>query len=160
MNRPFTAFALAVACVSVFAQGAAARNPGGRDYGGAIFSAGVSGTDGARVAPRAAAIALGSLFRVSDDSGLPDTLAPWELNQSGRAFINSETEPWADVNPADPTNLLGMFQEDRWSTGGARNLTFAYSNDRGETWTNIPIQGLSRHYCGFYERVTDPWLEF
>jgi hypothetical protein len=160
MNRPFTAFALAVACVSVFAQGAAARNPGGRDYGGAIFSAGVSGTDGARVAPRAAAIALGSLFRVSDDSGLPDTLAPWELNQSGRAFINSETEPWADVNPADPTNLLGMFQEDRWSTGGARNLTFAYSNDRGETWTNIPLQGLSRHYGGVYERVTDPWVEF
>ena len=160
MRRLFTALALVIACAAVLTQGAAARNPGGRNYGGAIFSAGVSGTDGARVAPRAAAISLGALFRVSDDSGLPDTLATWELNQSGRAFINSETEPWVDVNLADPTNRVGFFQEDRWSTGGARNVTFAYSNDSGHTWTNVPAPGLTRHYGGVYERATDPWLEF
>jgi hypothetical protein len=61
--------------------------PEGRDYGGAIFSAGVSGLDGKRIAPRVAAATLGALFRVSDDSGLPDTLGAWELNRSGRAFI-------------------------------------------------------------------------
>ncbi len=136
MHRLLVVFIFATACVATLAQGAAGRNPGGRDYGGAIFSAGVSGTDGTRVGPRTAAISLGALFRVSDDTGLPDTLAPWELNQSGRVFINSETEPWVDVNPADPMNLVGMFQEDRW------------------------FQGLSRHYGGVYERVTDPWVEF
>ena len=79
MHRLLVVFIFATACVATLAQGAAARNPGGRDYGGAIFSAGGSGTDGTRVGPRTAAISLGALFRVSDDTGLPDTLAPWEL---------------------------------------------------------------------------------
>jgi hypothetical protein len=160
VHRLLVVFMLATACVATLAQGAAARNPGGRDYGGAIFSAGVSGADGGRTAKLAAATALGGLIRASDDSGLPDALATWELNQSGRAFINSETEPWVDVNPANALNLVGFFQEDRWSTGGARNGTFATSTDGGQTWTNIPAPGLTRHYGGPYERATDPWVEF
>jgi hypothetical protein len=126
----------------------------------AIFSAGVSGVDGRRTAPRVAAPTLGALFRVSDDSGLPDTLAAWELSQSGRAFINSETEPWVGVNPANGLILVGFFQEDRWSTGGARNVTFATSTDGGQTWTNIPAPGLAKHYGRPFERATDPWVEF
>jgi hypothetical protein len=160
MKRSIVVLGLTTAVFLLVAQGATARNPGGRNYGGAIFSAGVSGTDGHRLAPRASALTLSALFRVSDDSSLPDALAPWELNQSGRAFINSETEPWVDVNPADSRNLVGFFQEDRWSTGGARNVTFAYSNDGGQTWTNVPAPGLTRHYGGTYERATDPWVEF
>jgi hypothetical protein len=153
-------FAVVVAALLLMAQAAPARNPGGRDYGGAIFSAGVSGVDGPSSRPRSAAEAPSALVRVSDDSGLPDVLAAWELNQSGRAFLNSETEPWVDVNPANSNNLVGFFQEDRWSTGGARNVTFATSTDGGLTWTNIPAPGLTRHYGGPYERATDPWVEF
>jgi hypothetical protein len=93
--------ALAVAATMMLPATAAARNPGGRDYGRAIFSAGVSGTDGPGTRHAAFTTFLSALFRVSDDSGLPDTLASWELTQSGRAFINSETEPWVDVNPED-----------------------------------------------------------
>ena len=127
---------LATCAAALIAPSASARNPGGRDYGGAIFSAGVSGVDGPNASfPRPLTPALDAIVRVSDDSGLPDTLAPWELNQSGRTFINSETEPWVAINPADPSNMVGMFQEDRWSTGGARGLTFAYSKDGGKTWS-------------------------
>jgi hypothetical protein len=160
MRRSFLLIAILAGGLLLLAPAAAARNPGGRDYGGAIFSAGVSGTDGPRRTHAAFTTFLSSLFRVSDDSGLPDTLASWELNQSGRAFINSETEPWVDVNPENALNLVGFFQEDRWSTGGARNVTFATSTDRGQTWTNIPAPGLTRHYGGPYERATDPWVEF
>jgi BNR/Asp-box repeat len=161
MKSSFVVLALALAGVALLASSAGARNPGGRDYGGAIFSAGGSGTDGSgRGSFGLATPALDALVRVSDDSGLPDTLAPWELNQSGRAFINSETEPWVDVNPANAMNLVGFFQEDRWSTGGARNVTFATSMDGGQTWSNIPAPGLTRHYGGPYERATDPWVEF
>lgn len=154
------AFLFAAVSLAVLAQPAAARNPAGRDYGGAIFSAGVSGTDGTRIALSAATPGLDALVRASDDSGLPDTLAPWELSQSGRAFINSETEPWLDVNPSKANNLVGFFQEDRWSTGGARNVTFAVTTDGGKTWKNIPAPGLTRHFGGTYERATDPWVEF
>jgi hypothetical protein len=160
MRRLFVTAAILVGSLLLLAPAAGARNPGGRDYGGAIFSAGVSGTDGPRTTHAAPATFLSTIFRVSDDSGLPDTLAFWELNQSGRAFINSETEPWLDVNPANAMNLVGFFQEDRWSTGGARNVTFATSTDGGQTWTNIPAPGLTRHYGGPYERATDPWVEF
>jgi hypothetical protein len=162
MRRLLIGLAVAAALVTLV-QPAAARNPAGRHYGGAIFSAGVSGKDGARKvvrAPLTLTEALAALTRVSDDTGLPDRLAPWELNQSGRAFLNSETEPWVDVNPANPDNLVGFFQEDRWSTGGARNVTFAYSDDGGATWTNVPAPGLTRRFGGQYERATDPWVEF
>ena len=160
MRRFFVLTAILAGGLLLLAPAAGARNPGGRDYGGAIFSAGVSGTDGTRTTHTASTTFLNALFRVSDDSGLPDTLASWELNQSGRAFINSETEPWLDVNPSNAMNLVGFFQEDRWSTGGARNVTFATSMDGGGTWTNIPAPGLTRHYGGPYERATDPWVEF
>ena len=148
MRRFLVGLAIAVAA-AVLVQAASARNPGGRNYGGAIFSAGVSGKDGGRKAALVPLTpALDPLVRVSDDSGLPDTLASWELNQSGRAFVNSETEPWVDVNPANADNLVGFFQEDRWSTGGARNVTFAWSDDGGATWTNVPAPGLTRHFGG------------
>jgi hypothetical protein len=160
MRRSLLVIAIMAGGLLLLAPTAAARNPGGRDYGGAIFSAGVSGTDGPRTGRAAFTTFLSALFRVSDDSGLPDTLASWELNESGRAFINSETEPWVDVNPEDGMNLVGFFQEDRWSTGGARNVTFATSKDGGLTWRNIPAPGLTPHYGGTYERATDPWVEF
>jgi hypothetical protein len=92
MRRSFLVITVLAGGLLLLAPTAAARNPGGRDYGGAIFSAGVSGSDGPRASHAAFTTLLSALFRVSDDSGLPDTLASWELNQSGRAFINSETE--------------------------------------------------------------------
>ena len=117
------------AMLFVLVQSAAARNPGGRNYGGAIFSAGVSGKDGG---PKAVLLpltpALDALTRVSDDTGLPDTLASWELNQSGRAFLNSETEPWLDVNPENPDIiLLGVDQGATITVNGGRTWSSWYN---------------------------------
>ena len=121
MRRFLTAAAAVMLCVTVIAASASARNPGGRDFGGAVFSAGVSGKDGA--AQRAfgpATPALDALTRASDDSGVTIALLPEELGTSGTVFIDSQTEPWVDVNPSNSQNLVGMWQEERWSTGGAR----------------------------------------
>src|SRR5215218_4332013 len=100
MRRFLAAFTLAALITAILVSAAAARNPGGRDFGGAIFSAGVSGTDGAgpaRFGP--ATPALDALVRASDDSGVTGPLLPEELTTSGRVFIDSQTEPWVDVNP-------------------------------------------------------------
>jgi hypothetical protein len=153
----FVALALSVA---FFAQAASARNPAGRDFGDAVFSAGVSGEDGPGVALRAGLFSLASLVRVSDDSGVTAPLLPEELSTSGRVFLDSQTEPWVDVNPADPSNVVGMFQEDRWSTGGARNLVFGTSLDGGATWRNIPLADIGIVAGGEFQRVTDPWVDF
>ena len=120
MRRFLTAVAAVTLCMAVITAAASARNPGGRDFGSAVFSAGVSGKDGgARRAFGPATLALDALTRVSDDSGVTIPLLAEELTTSGTVFIDSQTEPWVDVNPANAQNLVGMWQEERWSTGGA-----------------------------------------
>jgi hypothetical protein len=161
-RRSFVAAAAAVLCLMAVVSSASARNPGGRDFGGAVFSAGVSGTPSATPlrGPTLLAPALAALVRVSDDGGVTIPLLPEELGTSGTVFIDSQTEPWVDVNPANARNLVGMWQEERWSTGGARNLVFGTSFDGGATWANIPLQGVGIVAGGEFQRVTDPWVDF
>ena len=128
----------------------AVRGPGGRLFpAGAVFSAGVTG-DGR---PAGSAAGTGSLPRNSPShrwSGCRPMRewsrrsSPGSSRRSGTAHLDSQTEPWVDVNPANRSNVVGFWQEDRWSTGGARNLVFGTSFDGGATWTNIPLQGVSR----------------
>src|SRR5712692_4541257 len=50
-------------------------------------------------------------------------------------FVNGEVEPEVDVNPRDRSNIVGVFQQDHWSTGGAHGLVAAVTHDGGLTWT-------------------------
>lgn len=82
----------------------------------------------------------------------------------GTLFVNAEVEPMVAVSPADPELLLGAWQQDRASDGGARALVSALSRDGGRTWSRT-LHPLSR--CGGalpgsngdYERSTDPWVD-
>ena len=159
MKRLVFVLATMVLAVALLAQAAAARNPGGRTSK-AVFSAGVSGEDGPGAFPVAPTPFLAALVQVSTDNGVVAPLDAVELATSGTVFIDSQTEPSADVNPADARNVVGMWQEDRWSTGGARNLVFGTSFDGGQTWTNTPLAGIAHVAGGAYERVTDPWVDF
>ena len=48
----------------------------------------------------------------------PENVAAQEQN-GGVLYRNSEVEPWIDVNPMNPNNIVGVWQQDRWSNGGA-----------------------------------------
>src|SRR4051812_39600769 len=87
---------------------ASARNPGGRNFPGATFSAGVSGDDSVSGSVSAAASPLGSLVRVSDDAS--SSVGPTPAGQSGQVYLYSEVEPWVAVNPANAKNVVGSFQ--------------------------------------------------
>ena len=50
-------------------------------------------------------------------------------------YVNAEEEPWVDANPTNPNNLIAVWQQDRWSNGGARGLATGVSFDGGMTWT-------------------------
>src|SRR5438067_12028453 len=50
-------------------------------------------------------------------------------------YPNAEEEPWVDANPTGPNNLIAVWQQDRWSNGGAHGLVTAVSHDGGLTWT-------------------------
>ena len=76
-------------------------------------------------------------------------------------YTNAEVEPFIAVNPTDPRNIIGVWQQDRWSDGGARGLVAGASFDGGKTWSETPQpfsacapNGLS------YERASDPWVSF
>ena len=42
--------------------------------------------------------------------------------QNGTLYVGSEVEPWVDVNAENTANLVGVFQQDRFSNGGASGL--------------------------------------
>jgi hypothetical protein len=75
-------------------------------------------------------------------------------------FPNSEVEPRADIDPTNPFNLVGEYQQDRWSDGGARGLVASVSHDGGSTWHRVVVPGITRCSGGTYDRASDPWLSF
>jgi hypothetical protein len=80
----------------------------------------------------------------------------------GRVFVNAEVEPWVDVNPTDGDNVIGVWQQDRWTDGGAHGLDTGYSNDGGATWSHvtIPWSTCAGSTEERYPRATDPWVSF
>ena len=53
---------------------------------------------------------------------------------TGALYENAEVEPMIAVNPTNPANLVGVWQQDRWSDGGSHALMTGYSSDGGRTW--------------------------
>src|SRR6266487_1507140 len=56
-------------------------------------------------------------------------------NQPGSVFVNGEVEPYVAVNPAVAGNVVGVWQQDRWSNGGAHGLVAGSSSDGGLSWS-------------------------
>ena len=84
---------------------------------------------------------------------------------TGTLFTNSEVEPYIAVNPRDPNNFVGVWQQDRWSDGAAAGTRTGYSFDGGRTWgltaaTFSRCTGGNAANGGDYERATDPWVTF
>src|SRR5436309_2312291 len=88
----------------------------------------------------------------------PSPYADCAIGGPGTNYVNSEVEPWVAVNPANPSNVIGVWQQDRWSDGGARGLAAGISFDGGATWTRTTLP-FSLCAGGLpYERASDPWV--
>jgi hypothetical protein len=112
---------------------------------------------------------IGPLVQVSGAAPpqIADCTADNVAGQSGTVFRNSEVEPWIDVNPMNPSNIVGMWQQDRWSNGGARGHVVGVSMNGGANWTQVVLPKVT--VCSGsgtpetprnYERTTDPWISF
>jgi hypothetical protein len=75
------------------------------------------------------------------------------------ASIGAEVEPYVAINPMNPANVIGVWQQDRYTTGAARGLMTGVSFDGGNTWTLRPIP-WSVCSGGEFQRATDPWVTF
>lgn len=108
----------------------------------------------------AANFTAGPLVQVSGISPFTGCTADNVTGQSGQVFLHSEVEPWIDVNPTNANNLVGAYQQDRWSNGGARGLVAGVSLNGGTSWTTVVIPGITLCSGGSYDRSTDPWVSF
>ncbi len=75
-------------------------------------------------------------------------------------YVNAEVEPFIATNPTNTQNLIGAWQQDRWSDGGAHGLVAGFSFNGGTTWgeTTLPFSACANGLG--YERASDPWVSF
>jgi hypothetical protein len=119
-------------------------------------------TAGALAGAPAAGAAVDPLSLVSGPSpfgpgctGVPET---------GTLYPNAEVEPYVAANPAHRRNLVGVWQQDRYSDGGANGLLTGESRDGGQTWTRpapppfTTCAGGNARNGGAYDRASDPWV--
>src|SRR5437588_8375400 len=98
-----------------------------------------------------------SPFASCDISGF---LIPGETN-----YVNTELEPWVAVNPTNSSNIIGVYQQDRYTFGGARGLAAAVTHDGGLTWSSThphfsSCAGGTVTNGGDFQRASDPWVTF
>jgi hypothetical protein len=86
------------------------------------------------------------------------------VSTASTLYRNAEVEPSAAVNPANPQNLIAVWQQDRWSDGGAQGLAGAASFDGGRSWTRGASPAFSScagaPAAAAFARASDPWLTF
>jgi hypothetical protein len=85
--------------------------------------------------------------------------------QTGTNYPSAEVEPWVTAIP-HTSNLVGVWQQDRWSNGGAHGLVAGRSTDGGATWAqaDLPFSvcapgAVVDPFTGApYDRASDPWV--
>jgi hypothetical protein len=116
----------------------------------------------------------GTAVAVPYDAASPQAVSPVDTSpyhpcpaaetDGGTVYVSGEVEPHVAVDPADPDFLVGGWQQDRWSDGGANGNAGAFSIDGGETWTVVDdpkhslCAGGTAANGGDYERSSDPWM--
>ena len=75
---------------------------------------------------------------------------------------DTEIEPSIAVNPADPKNVVAVYQEGRIADGGDATNGFATSIDSGKTWKTGELPGLTNYpgQSGMFERASDAVVAF
>jgi hypothetical protein len=85
-------------------------------------------------------------------------------SQTGTNYVDAEVEPWVAVNPTNTSNIIGVWQQDRWSTGGAHGLVAGVSTNGGSSWSQVTLPfdacapGTPASLA--YQRASDPWVSF
>src|SRR5919198_642479 len=110
---------------------------------------------------------------ISQNQFSPGCGGPTEGDFSGTAenpganfnYDDAEVEPWLAIRPNNAMDVAGMWQQDRWSDGGAHGLVAAVSHDGGRTIAlSVPhfsiCAGGTPANGGDFGRSSDPWASW
>jgi hypothetical protein len=89
-----------------------------------------------------------------------DPFAGCTIGAPGFNYPSTEVEPYVALNPTNPNNLVGVFQQDRWDNGGAHGLAAAVSFTGGRFWRTVALPFSSCAGGVPYQRASDPWVSF
>jgi hypothetical protein len=114
------------------------------------------------MSPIGTAVADSPLVVVSGPSPFAGCSAP---GTSDTVYQNAEVEPRLAINPTNPRNMIGVWQQDRTSGGGARGLVAGATFDGGRTWRESwahfsDCAGGTAANHGDFQRASDPWVTF
>src|SRR6059058_3219162 len=132
----------------------------------ALVSAGVAlplvfGSAGSTIATAAAAPRLAQDVKTGSDTlGSLTPAAPDSIQDYVQP--DTEIEPSIAVNPANPKNVVTVYQEGRIADGGDATNGFATSTDGGKTWKTGELPGLTTYpgQGGTFERASDAVVAF
>ncbi|TMD31729.1 MAG: exo-alpha-sialidase [Chloroflexi bacterium] len=76
---------------------------------------------------------------------------------------DSELEPRVATDPVNKSDAIAVFQQDRWSGGGAKGVLASTSSDGGASWKEpMPSKQPAFSQCSDasspYPRASDPWV--
>ena len=87
--------------------------------------------------------------------------------QPGTLYRDAEVQASAQANPSNASHLVAVWEQDRWSSGGAQGVLTAVTPDAGQTWTPSARQppfsrcvGGTAANGGDYERAELPTVGF
>lgn len=103
---------------------------------------------------------LGPTVGVSQGDPFAKCTADDIQHQPGILYPATALETFMVVDPTNTDHIAGIWQQDRWSNGGARGLVVGISFDGGQTWQNTPLTGVGQCAGGSTARASDPWIAF
>lgn len=86
-------------------------------------------------------------------------------NAAAQIAAGSTLYPNSEIEPRSArfgSTIVGEYQQDRWSDGGARGLVTSVSHDNGVvgSWHRVVVPGITKCSGGNYDRASDPWVSF
>jgi hypothetical protein len=103
--------------------------------------------------------------QVSTSSPLTATCGLNSPDPGQHVAPGSAVQPQVSSNVAAPSQLVGVWEQDRWTGIGARAIVTAWSDDAGATWSVPQSLGFSACAAGVasaanFDRASDPWVSF
>jgi hypothetical protein len=69
-------------------------------------------------------------------------------------------EPDIAVSPVNPSIMVAVAHDCRFATGGAVDISYAWTHDGGTHWQHAPMPGLTKAVGGVWDRASDPVVAF